>query len=118
LSNVITVWVVVACGVALAGLALSAYIVPVQVPGLGAGSLRQAIGMNMVLVWLIPLSGLAAMLQGALYSFHQYWLPSSTKAINNICIIMAFLLSYPTVGIFSLAIGYLAGLELSACCCG
>ena len=78
-------------------------------PGLGAGAIALAGHMNMLLVWLLPLSGLAAMLQGALFSAHRFWVTSTTKAINNICIISAVLLLHRGIGIYALAMGYLAG---------
>ena len=109
LSNLINIWLLAASVVACAAMAMSIYIIPLQVPGLNSTALGLAGHMNMLLAWLIPLSGLAAMLQGALFSLHRFWITSSTKAINNICIIGVVLLLYRSVGIYALAVGYLAG---------
>src|SRR5438128_2416167 len=109
LSNLITIWLLAVSLVACLGMALAVYIIPLQVPGLTFGAIRMAGHMNMLLVWLIPLSGLVAMLQGALFCLHQFWLTSSTKAINNICIIGLVLLLHRSLGIYALALGYLVG---------
>jgi len=109
LSNLITIWLLTASVVACAIMGVATSITQMQVPGLAPSAIHMAGNMSMMLVWLIPLSGLGAMLQGALFSFHQYWLSSSTKAINNVCIVSIVLSFHRSIGIYALALGYLAG---------
>jgi len=72
LSNVITVWLVAVSALAGVGMAVSKLVMPLQVPGWPAPAIATAASMNMILVWLVPLCGLAALLSGALYSLHLY----------------------------------------------
>ena len=109
LSNLVTVWLLVASGVSGIATAIAVYIIPLQVPGLASDTLHLAIRMNMLLVWLIPLSGLAAMLQGALLSQHKFLLISWAKAMSNVSIAGVFVLLFRTMGIYALACGYVAG---------
>ncbi len=109
LSNVISVWLLLVSALAGMGMAISKLIIPWQVPGLSPSTIMMACHMNMLLVWLVPLCGLAALLSGALYSLHLYGLSSSTKAMNNLAIISVVGLSYGFLGIYSLALGYLVG---------
>ena len=108
-SNLITIWLLVASLVAAVATAIAFFIIPLQAPGLAPSATKIAINMSMLLVWLVPLSGVVAMLQGALFSFHQFWLTSSTKAISNICIVASLLALRGVIGIYGLAIGYLFG---------
>src|SRR5207253_6434368 len=102
LSNVITVWLVAVSALAGVGMAVSKLVMPLQVPGWPAPAIATAASMNMILVWLVPLCGLAALLSGALYSLHLYSLSSSTKAINNLSIIAVAVLAYPALGLYAL----------------
>jgi putative peptidoglycan lipid II flippase len=90
-------------------MAVSSWIMPMQVPGWTSEVTGMAIKMNMILVWLVPLCGLGALLSGALYSMHRYWLASSLKAINNLAVIAISVATYRSLGIFGLAVGYLSG---------
>ena len=114
LSNVITVWFLVVSVLTCAAMAVAVYVIPLQVPGLDAEAIHMASKLNMLLVWLIPLSGLAAMLQGALLSLHHFWLASSTKALTNICIISVVFSLHRSIGIYSLALGYLGGFAIQS----
>ena len=109
LSNVISVWVVAVSALAAIAMALSPFVVPSLVPGMNSDSIQVAVRLTAILVWLVPISGLAAFLSAALYSRHKYWLSSSTKAINNISIILVALATFRGLDIYSLAVGYLAG---------
>jgi putative peptidoglycan lipid II flippase len=112
LSNVITVWMVVVSMLAALAMMLSKLIMPLQVPGWTATATGMAANMNMILVWLVPPCGLAALLSGALYSLHRYWLSSSVKAINNLGILAFAVFAYKSLGIYALAVGYIIGAVL------
>jgi putative peptidoglycan lipid II flippase len=109
LNNLITIWLLGVSCLAGVGMALAKLIIPLQVPGLSAQAILLAAHLNVILVWLVPFCGLAALLCGALYSLHHYWLPSATKAINNVCILIVAGLTYRSFGIYALALGHLAG---------
>jgi putative peptidoglycan lipid II flippase len=110
LLNALTaLWVVIACLIAVLVAAVAGAIVPLQAPGLLSEALESAGNMSMILAWLIPLSGLVAILQGALFWRHQFGLTSATRAVNSACVICAVALFQRSLGIYSLALGYVAG---------
>src|SRR5262249_41742535 len=102
-------WFLVVSVLTCAAMITAVYVIPVQVPGIDSETMHMATKMNMLLLWLIPLGGLAAVLQGALFSLHHFWLASSTKAITNIGLLSVVLLLHRSIGIYSLALGYLCG---------
>ena len=100
---------VLLCGVALFGMAVAGILIPMQVPGLRPDLVRLSVQLNMVLFWLVPLSGISTICRSLLYAQHRYLVASSLKFVTNIVAIAFVILFAGQIGIFALAIGFLLG---------
>jgi putative peptidoglycan lipid II flippase len=114
LNALTALWVVTACLGAALVTAVAGVIVTLQAPGLMGETLEAARNMSMLLAWLIPLSGLVAVLQGALFWRHRFGFTSAAKAINSTCVVAVVAIANRTLDVYSLALGYLIGYSTQA----
>ena len=109
LRNVITTSVLVFVGIYLAGIALSAVIVPLQIPGLESSTISLAVWLSQILFFLVVCQGLASIMQSVLYAQHSYVISCSGKLVSNLVTIIVVVVSHSRFGIQAVAAGMLLG---------
>ena len=109
LRNVLTVATCALLAISLSGAALSAVIVPIQIPGLPPSTISTAVWLSRVLFGLVLCQGLASILQSVLYAHHRYLVASSGKLVSNISTIVVLLLCRGAFGVQAVAFGMLLG---------
>jgi putative peptidoglycan lipid II flippase len=109
LRNLITASLLVFLGVWLAGIGLSAVIVPLQIPGLERTTISLAIRLSQILFGLILCQGLASIMQSALYAQHSYLVACSGKLVTNLVTIAVVVASGGHADIRTVAAGMLLG---------
>src|SRR5438093_2368858 len=109
LRNILTVATCALLALSLSGAALSAVIVPIQIPGLPPSTISTAVWLSRVLFGLVLCQGLASILQSVLYAHHRYLVSSSGKLVSNICTIVVLLVCRGALGVEAVALGMLLG---------
>ena len=93
-------------------LVLSAFahlLIRLQAPGFQPGALQLGVRLFIVLVWLTFFQGLAPILQSFLFSRHRYLVPSLGRLTTTLPPIIIVTLYHARFGIYSVAIGLVAG---------
>jgi len=109
LNNVLTTWVVFGVLASLLGMLMAGTLMPLQIPGFKADATLLSVRISMMLVWLILIRGIGDILSCVLYAFHKYWLASLSRAMVNVCTIITLLVLQKQLGIYALAVSFLAG---------
>src|SRR5439155_11855891 len=92
LRNLLTTALCVLVGICLLGAALSAIIVPLQIPGLESETIAAAVWLSRLIFGLVICQGLAAILQSVLYAQHRYLVSSCGKLVSNTMTIIVVIL--------------------------
>ncbi len=95
--------------IALSGSTISSLLMPLQVPGFNRGIQHMAINMSRILFFLIFIQGIDTIFKCLLLSNHSFLIPSSYKIIYNLFVVVSILALQKKIGIFAVAIGYIAG---------
>ncbi len=109
LSNLLTTALCALAGICVMGMALSAIIVPLQIPGLESETVALAVRLGRLIFGLVLFQGLAAILQSVLYSQHRFFVSSSGKLVSNVITIAVVVLLHGQLGIRAVAVGMLLG---------
>jgi putative peptidoglycan lipid II flippase len=108
---VFNIFFIVLIGISVLGVIFSPLIVRVMAPGFIQESekLNLTIQLNRLLFPYIFFVGLAAVTMGVLNSLGHFWAPAFGSCFLNVTLIAATVYLGPRIGVFSLAIGVLAG---------
>ena len=109
LRNLLTTAFCVLVGICLLGVALSAIIVPLQIPGLDSKTIALAVWLSRLIFALVLCQGLASILQSVLYARHRYLVSSGGKLLSNIVTIIVVVLCGGHFGIQAVVAGMLLG---------
>lgn len=109
LRNLVTTSLLVLLGVWLLGIALSAVLVPLQIPGLGRKTISLAVHLSQILFGLVLCQGLASIMQSVLYARHSYVVSSSGKLVTNLVTIIVVVITRGRFDIRIVAAGMLLG---------
>ncbi|HUI90887.1 MAG TPA: lipid II flippase MurJ [Chitinivibrionales bacterium] len=109
LGNFIVCSSIVLFFVALIGMLIASLLIPLQVPGFNGDIQRVAVSLNRILFWLIFIQGIDTIFKCLLLSNHHFFIPSSYKVIYNLFVVVSILVLQKQIGIFAVAVGYIAG---------
>lgn len=107
--NILTTWGIVLLLISLLYMVFVEFIIPLQIPGLHAETVKFSIHLSTFLIWLIILRGIGAILRSIINVHHRYMLPASTKFISNTISIIIVFLFYKQFGIQAAAFGLIIG---------
>jgi putative peptidoglycan lipid II flippase len=96
-------------GVTVAGIVLSALLLPVQIPGLKPEAIALAVWLSRILFALVLMQGLGATLQPVLYAQHSYLIACSGKLVMNVTTLIVVVLGASRFGIQAVAFGMVLG---------
>ena len=109
LRNLLTTAVCGLAGICLLGMALSAMIVPLQIPGLASKTIAMAVWLSRIMFWLVLSQGIVSVLSSVLYAQRRYLLSSSGKLVGNIFTIIVVIFCHGIWGIQAVVVGMLLG---------
>jgi murein biosynthesis integral membrane protein MurJ len=96
-------------GLALVGVWCASWLVAIQVPGFSQEAKELTASLVVLLFWLLPFRGLAAILQSGLLARHCYAVPSVTKAVSQIATLSWIILGLGSLTIEDVGVGLLVG---------
>jgi putative peptidoglycan lipid II flippase len=106
-----SVLLVIAIGVSLFG----HEIIDLAAPGLSAAKADLAARMLTILIFSLPLTGLATLTAGIQNARNSFFWPASASGIGSLGNVVILLVLSPTIGPLALAWGYVASQALRAC---
>jgi putative peptidoglycan lipid II flippase len=109
LRNLLTTAFCSLVAICLLGMALSAIIVPLQIPGFESKTVATAVELSRILFWVILSGGIASILGSVLYAQHRYVASASGKLVTNTVAILVVLYGHGHWGIHAVAAGVLFG---------
>jgi putative peptidoglycan lipid II flippase len=109
LRELLTPFVLVLLGIWLAGIGLSAVIVPLQIPGLEHKTISLGVRLSQILFGLILTQGLASIMQSVLYARHSFLISCSGKLVTNLTTMIVVAASRNRFDIRIVAAGMLLG---------
>ena len=100
------------CAISIAGAATAPWVIRGLAPGFAAPQIVLATALSQ---WLFPIvipAALAEIFRSFLLSQHRFALPSSANFFRNAMVILCVLFTFERYGIYSIVLGYFAGLFL------
>jgi putative peptidoglycan lipid II flippase len=112
LGNVLAVGGLILLIVSVILTAGSAWLVPLQAPGLDRASLEVATRLGMIVSWLVVVQGTGFIIGAALNAAHKYLATSLSTLVTNFVTLLTCAFLFRSIGIYALSLGLLLG----ACC--
>jgi putative peptidoglycan lipid II flippase len=109
INNFTTIFILFLLLLSIANAFLAKIFIPLQIPGIESSVINVSINMSLILSWIIPVRGLAIILNSILYTYHDYFFTSSMKMIINICTIVTIIILGNVIDIYALVIGTMIG---------